>query len=55
MKLTSSPLLCLVVFAAASLVSLFFGWWFFAGLFAGWLSLLSYAIAKSVGDEGGAP
>ena len=51
-----SPLLCLVVFAAGSLLSVAVGWWFVAGLCTGWLTLLTYAVATSCGDrDGGAP
>lgn len=59
MKWRPSPLLCLFVFVAGCLSSLVFGWWFFAGLFLGWASLLSLALfahfREEDKDEGGAP
>lgn len=51
---TPSPPLCLIVFAAGALLSVAVGWWFAAGIFTGWLTLLSYALVTSLGSEGGA-
>lgn len=53
MKWRPSPLLCLLVFTGLGLVAFVFGWWWLSGLFAGWASLLTFALIGAM-REGGA-